>query len=223
MSDYVVDLQRATLQQRSGKKRLILSGAFADCEPDFQQNMMQAVHAFTEAALKSGMGLSFGAHPTFQFMIFDLARRLRTTDYLVALHMYVSLYFVTASTVAEFQKSARVFPIQAVTGDRAASLTLMRKAMINDPEAVGLVVIGGKTARAGHTPGIDEEVALAREAGLPVFIVGSVGGRSSEICVSKSLGELDSFNRLSAEDKKQLLEGLDYSSIARAVLDSLEK
>ena len=73
--------------------------------------------------------------------------------------------------------------------DRAISLTAMRQVMLNDSEAGALVVIGGKTARGGHTPGVDEEIQLARTAGLPVYIFGSVGGRSSEISATMTLAE----------------------------------
>jgi hypothetical protein len=81
ISDYVTEIERATTRPIVARKRIVLSGAFADCEPAFQQNMTSAVHAFSEAALRSGVGLSFGAHPTFQFLIFDLARRIRPDDF----------------------------------------------------------------------------------------------------------------------------------------------
>jgi len=113
--------------------------------------------------------------------MFDLAKRLRPDDFRKALRMYVSKFFVTDAAVAEFQRSAEVFATDAVGGDRAQSLTLMRHAMLCDPEAGALVVIGGKTFRNGHIPGIDEEIAIAREKRMPIFILGSVGGRSSEI------------------------------------------
>jgi hypothetical protein len=114
--------------------------------------MTSAVHAFSEAALRSGVGLSFGAHPTFQFLIFDLARRIRPDDFRRVLRMYVSKFFVTEATVLEFQNNAEVFPTDAVAGDRARSLTMMRRAMLNDPEVGALVAIGGKTSRGGHVP-----------------------------------------------------------------------
>ena len=52
--------------------------------------------------------------------------------------------------------------------------------MMNNKDAVALVVIGGKTPSA-QKPGVDEEVELAKKLSIPVFLIGSVEGRSSEI------------------------------------------
>jgi hypothetical protein len=220
VGDYVTEIQRFTTRRKAVKKRLVISGAFADCEPEYQQNMTNAVHAVTETSLRGGLGVSFGAHPTFQFMIFDLAKRLIPGDYLSAVRMYVSRFFVTAASVAEFRKSAEVVPVDAVGGDRAKSLTAMRQAMFNDAEAGALVVIGGKTARGGHSPGVDEEIQLARKAGLPIYIFGSVGGRSSELSAAMSPAERATMNGLSEAANEDFATSLDYSRLAKLILDS---
>jgi hypothetical protein len=220
IGDYVTEIQRTTTPRKGPKKRVVISGAFADCEPEFQQNMTNAVHAVTEASLRAGMGVSFGAHPTFQFMIFDLARRLRPIDYLSAVRMYISRFFVTEAAVEEFRKSADVIPVDAVAGDRAKSLTKMRQAMLNDTEAGALVVIGGKTSRGGHSPGVDEEIQIARAAGLPVYIFGSVGGRSSELSAAMTPAERVAFSGLSESASEELATSLDYSRVAKMILDS---
>ena len=197
VGDYVNEIARTTQRKAPARKRrLVISGAFADCEPDFYQNMTNAVHAFVEASLVRGLSVSFGAHPTFQFLIFDLARRLRPSDYRDAVKMFVSKYFVKDSFLDEAAKSATVVATDEVNNERAASLTEMRRAMLQDKEAGGLVVIGGKMARGGHVPGVDEEIALARAAGLPVYIIGSVGGRSGELLSGMSLTERVELNGL---------------------------
>lgn len=221
IGDYVMEIQRATMPRKAPKKRLVISGAFADCEPEFQQNMTNAVHAVTEVSLRADIGVSFGAHPTFQFMIFDLARRLRPNDYLSAVRMYISRFFVTEATVEEFRKSAEVIPVDAAGGDRATSLTEMRQAMLNDPEAGALMVIGGKTARGGHSPGVDEEIRLARKAGLPVYIFGSVGGRSSQLSAAMTPAERAALSGLSESASEELATSLDYSRLAKLILDSI--
>jgi hypothetical protein len=217
IGDYVAEIERVTTPQIQGRMRIVISGAFPDCEPEFQQNLTTAVHAMAEAALRSGLGLSFGAHPTLQFMMFDLARRLRPDDFRRALRMYVSRFFVTEAAVAEFQNSAEVFAADAVGGDRAQSLTLMRRAMLSDPEAGALVVIGGKTSRGGHIPGIDEEIALAREMRLPIFILGSVGGRSSEIISEMTLMDRAALNGQSEAINEAFATDVDYSRLAQVV------
>lgn len=220
IGDYVAEIERATNTRRSSKKRLVISGAFADCEPEFQQNMTNAVHAVSEAYLRAGRGISFGAHPTFQFMIFDLARRLRPADYLSAIRMYVSRFFVTEAAVEEFKKSAEVIPVDAVGGDRAKSLTKMRQEMLNDAEAGALVVIGGKTSRGGHSPGVDEEIRFARDAGIRVYIFGSVGGRSSQLSAAMTPAERAALSGLSEDASDALATSLDYSRLAGLIVDS---
>jgi SLOG cluster2/TIR domain len=223
IGDYVAEIERVMNPQPRRSRRIVLSGAFPDCEPEFQQNMSAAVHAVAEAALRSGIGLSFGAHPTFQFMMFDLAKRLRAEDFRQALRMYVSKHFVKDATVEEFQQNAEVFATDAVVGDnpRAQSLTLMRRAMLSDSEAGVLVVIGGKTARGGHSPGIDEEIAIAKENGLPVFIFGSVGGRSSEITGAMTTAERSALNGQPAKVNDAFATSLDYSRLAQMIIASL--
>jgi hypothetical protein len=218
IGDYVAEIERVTTPQVSGHKRIVISGAFPDCEPEFQQNMTAAVHAMAEAALRSGVGLSFGAHPTFQFMIFDLAKRLRPEDFRRALRMYVSTFFVTDAAVAEFQNNAEVFATDPVAGDRAQSLSVMRRAMLSDPEARALVVIGGKTSRGGHIPGIDEEIAIARERKLPIFILGSVGGRSSEIISDMTPIDRSALNGQPEAINVAFATDLDYSRLAQIVV-----
>ena len=220
IADYVAEIQRGITPSANKAKRLVISGAFPDCEPEFQQNMTNAVYAMVEAGLRAGSGISFGAHPTFQFMIFEIAKRLRPSDFLSAERMFISRFFVTDPTIEEFRKDAEVKPVNA-DGDRASSLTRMREAMVGDPDAGALVVIGGKKARPGIPPGVDEEIALARKAGLPVYIIGSVGGRSSEIVSNMAPKERGSLNPLPEAEQELLATSLDYAALAQLILKSI--
>jgi SLOG cluster3 family len=217
ISDYVAEIQRGIATPTDRAKRLVISGAFPDCEPEFQQNLTNAVHAMVEASLRAGIGISFGAHPTFQFMIFDVAKRLRPSDHLSAVRMYISRFFVTDPTINELRKDAEVRPIDA-NGDRASSLTRMREAMMRDPDAGALVVIGGKKARPEIPPGVDEEIALAREAGLPVYVIGSVGGRSSELISGMNLKDRSALNGLPEAKQDLFATSLDYAALAQLIL-----
>ena len=116
-----------------------------------------------------------------------------------------------------------MYATDALEGEdpRARSLTLMRKAMLSDPEAGALVVIGGRTARGGHAPGIDEEISLARSYGLPVFIIGSVGGRSSEIVGEMTAAQRAELNGQADNVNEAFAVSLDYSRLAQLVLGVL--
>jgi hypothetical protein len=76
----------------------------------------------------------------------------------------------------------------------------------------------GKTSRGGHSPGVDEEIQIARAAGLPVYIFGSVGGRSSELSAAMTPAERVAFSGLSESASEELATSLDYSRIAKLIL-----
>lgn len=222
-SEYIAMLESYfTSNVTNRRKGLIISGAFPDCEPQYQQYITTAVHAFSQVIFDKGGTVIFGGHPTFQHLIFDMAQRRRTIDFIEATHLYVSELFVGSGAAEDFRKKATTVVTENVDRDRAKSLTMMRKTMISDDCAAGMVVIGGKTAAGGHNPGVDEEIELAKSAGLPVFLIGSVGGRSAEIAMELDKHEWkESLNGLSVLQNKQLLLSTDYSTLANMVLKSI--
>ncbi|GIP12434.1 hypothetical protein J1TS5_46040 [Paenibacillus macerans] len=222
IDEYVTSLQKYFLSDKiqAPKKGIIISGAFPDYEPEFQKQLTDAVYSFAKAVLDKDGTIIFGSHPTFQHMILELARRHRPNDYINAVHMYISKYFVTQATVNELTSQATVFATENINDDRAESLTAMRQAMISDEDAAGIVLIGGKQHK--HIkPGIDEELEMAQQKGIPVFIIGSVGGRSSELAKEMIEKGHNSINSLTEEQNKKLLTSLDYRSLADEILQSL--
>jgi len=209
------------------KRGLILSGAFPDdCKPRHQQDLINAVHAFARAVFDRRGIVIFGTHPTFAPLVFDMAKRRRPKDFRDAVHLYFSAFFPVQTE--DYEGKAIVFPIEAVRDNRNprdnrnASLTRMRREMVWDREAIGLVAIGGKHPRKGFSIGVDEEMQLAREAGLPVFLIGSVQGRSSKIAADFSAsGWNDKPNNLTIEQNELLRLSIDYSTLADMVLNAL--
>lgn len=223
-SEYVANLESYFTSRKVDNKRkgLIISGAFPDCEPQYQQYITDAVHAFAQLTLDRGGIIIFGGHPTFQHLIFDMAHRRRHSDFIEATHLYVTQFYVTQGMAEDFREKATTVVTETIDNDRAKSLTAMRKAMVSDSCALGMVVIGGKTSVGGHSPGVDEEIDLAKRAGLPIFLIGSVGGRSAQIAT-----ELDkqdwkkTLNGLTNQQNKQLLFSTDYTTLANVVLKSV--
>ncbi|MEK3714048.1 TIR domain-containing protein [Paenibacillus sp. FSL R7-0333] len=204
------------------KKAVIISGAFPDCEPGYQQYLLNALHSFTQVFLDIGATVIFGGHPTFQHLIFDMAKRRRPKDYIESIKLYISKLYVPDILVEEMQKQSTVFAIDA-ENDRESSLTRMRENMINDADAVGLIVLGGKIHVGGHIPGVDEEIELAKKRKLPIFLIGSVGGRSSELATEyKNNAWKDINNGLSNQSNEQLLTSLDYRVLAKQVAEHLK-
>jgi len=214
-----------------GKRGLIISGAFPDPEAGqllpatVQQSIVDAVHAFARAVFEHSGVVIFGTHPTFVPLIFEMARRKRPHDYKHAVHLYVSRVF--EKSPEKYQQFATVFPVSEVAaGDelatRNASLTEMRRKMVNDPQALGVVAIGGKYQRPGIVPGVDEEIKLAREAGLPVFLIGSVPGRAAELAADYRAGGWGiPINGFSPQENEDLMASLDYRTMAEKILTSV--
>lgn len=210
-------------QSEVKKKGIIISGAFPDCEPEHQQNLTDAIHAFVQTIFERRGVVIFGAHPTFQHLIFDLGKRLRPADYKKAIHLYCSKYFVTDPVIEELAQQSTVVATDVVDGSRGKSLTVMRNSMINDDQAIALIALGGKTDANGHIPGVDEEIRLAKGAGLPIFLVGSVGGRTAQLAskFNENGWKNHGLNDLTPEDNQELMVSLDYRVMANKVLDFL--
>ncbi len=170
------------------KKAVIISGAFPDCEPEYQQYLLNALHSFVQVILDRGATVIFGGHPTFQHLIFDMAKRRRPKDYIESIKLYISKLYVPDILVEELREQSTVFAIDAE-----------------------------------KDPGIDEEIELAKKRKLPIFLIGSVGGRSSELATEHKKNEWkDIKNGLSHQSNEQLLTSLDYRVLAKQVADQLE-
>jgi hypothetical protein len=223
--EYVSSLElysRGNLPTLNNKNGVIISGAFPDCEPDYQQALWNALCAFVQAILDRNGTIIFGAHPTFQQVIFDIAKLRRPNDFIQAIHIFISKYYVNQAKIEENSSHATVTGIDQVDNDREKSLTAMRKAMINNENAACMVVLGGKTQRPGIPPGVDEEIELARSRNLPVFLIGSVGGRAAEIASElQSAGWQERPNHLSVEFNQELMISLDYAMLANKLFNAL--
>ena len=103
IDEYISSLEhyvRLKFSKTHPKKRgVIISGAFPDCEPEYQQYITDAIHAFTKEILDREGIVIFGAHPTFQYLIFDIAKQRKPKVFKHAVRMYVSKYFITDATV----------------------------------------------------------------------------------------------------------------------------
>lgn len=223
--DYLNNLENylhPTQSTMENKKGIIISGAFPNCEPDYQQYLTDAVYAFARAIFQKQGIIIFGAHPTFQNLIFSMGKQDWPGDYQSAIHLYISRFFAKDEDIYDLKESALIIPTENIDNSREKSLTLMRKKMIEDDQAIALICMGGKTTNGGHKPGIDEEIELAKGKGLPVFIVGSAGGRAAELAREYDLkGWKVKLNNLSIEENKELMVSLDYRLMANKILKSL--
>lgn len=209
----------------TGKKKgnrsmeIVISGAFPDSDEILKQSLTDALILFTKAIIRSGYNLTFGAHPTFQELFFEVAREVEPTDFKDRINMYISKWFLEGEHEKEKEYNQKY---NLYVTDKKSSLQLslseMRKNMIQRENVKALVCLGGKIKDDKREEGIREEIELAREFNVPVFVVGSVGGCSSEVAMEyKQLG-WDKLNDASSEINQNFLEGIDYYGMAKDMI-----
>lgn len=204
---------------------IIISGSFPDnLDLKHQQDIINAVSTIVQDILKLEGKIIFGIHPTFQGLVLEKSKKYNTPAE-KNVKIYASKCFedLYKANLKYFYENAKVIEIEEVSGDKkeetiSLSLTKMREAMINDTEAIAMIVIGGKEAKDSLTkiPGIDEEIKFAKAKGLPVFVIGSTGGRSVTIISEEYKNPItDEYNR------NEVDYGDNYRLISKIILDEL--
>lgn len=201
-------------------KEIIISGAFPDSDEVYKQTLTDALVIFAKSILKSGYTLTFGSHPTFQELFFEVAREACPEDYNKKLKMYISKWFDYSDYRNYYLSNSIVFETEK-SNTLEESLTSMRKAMIQRKEIAALVCLGGKVKKNKTEEGIREEISLARTANIPVFIVGSAGGCSSVVAAEYKKNNWQELNDASFELNNDFAESLDYFTLSKKMLNHL--
>src|SRR5271169_2636070 len=82
------------------------------------------------------------------------------------------------------------------------------------------VAVGGLTHRGdGIVPGVAEEVALAREKGIPQFLIGGLGGLTKELAERAAPAQLN--NSLSDEANQVLFRTDDVVACVNVLFEHL--
>ncbi|MGL6131387.1 MAG: hypothetical protein ACRCZ9_07225 [Fusobacteriaceae bacterium] len=204
---------------------IIISGSFPDnLDLKHQQDIINAISIIVQDILKLKGKIIFGIHPTFQGLVLEKAKKYNTQTK-KNVKIYASKFFrnLYKANLKYFYENAEVIEIEEVSSDKkeesiSLSLTKMREAMINDDEAIAMIVIGGKEAKDSLTkiPGIDKEIKLVKAKGLPIFVIGSTGGRSATIINDGHE------NPITDENKRNEVDyGDNYRLISKIILDEL--
>lgn len=122
---------------------IVISGAFPECDEIYKQSLTDAVNLFSKEILKSGFTLVFGAHPTFQNIIFDIGQKIRPKDYKQAVRMYISKFFENKYKLSDLIINATVCETKNIESDLLKSLTEMRTNMIGRSNVKALICMGG--------------------------------------------------------------------------------
>lgn len=208
--DYLMNLENVSGSKRQRRnKRIILSGAFPDYDEIYKVSLLEALVVYSREIIKNGYTLVFGAHPTFQKLIFDIGS-LYASDIKYSIEMHMSKDYASQYDLDDLQEKCTLI--------LADGLQEMRENMICKQKSEMLICLGGKIKDDKSQQGVDIEVDLARRANIPVALVGTVGGRSSEYSFQK-LTEGD-WSDLNSWDKS-LNEGLFYNMNHRLMIKRL--
>ena len=166
IQDFCYHWSKYMAEEREEEKsmEIIISGAFPDCDEIYKQSLIDALVLFAKVIIRGGYQLTFGAHPTFQELFFDVAKEIEPKKYKNMLNMYISKWFLEDSDERrkEFNDKCKVF-VTDKKEDRLSSLSEMRKVMIQRDEVKAVICLGGKIKKNREEEGIREEIALARE------------------------------------------------------------
>ncbi len=213
--NYIMNLESlcGVIQPRNNK-RIILSGAFPDCDEIYKASLLEALYVYSREIIRNGYILVFGAHPTFQEIIFDIGRRY-TADPRSTIEMHMDEVYLSEYNKEELEESCNLI--------LSNGLHEMRERMISESPAEVLICLGGKIKEDSAEQGVDEEVRIAQQAGIPVALVGTVGGRSSEYAYEiMKKGAWDSLNSWGTDFNENLFYNVNHRMMIRQLLDILE-
>ncbi len=198
---------------------IIISGSFpTSIDLKYQQNIIDALYIIVKGILERGGKIIFGSHPTFQGVILEIAKSFNT-DLEKKVKLYVSKQFEGDYDLKYFKENSTLFEIEKDPSNHISpSLTIMRKAMISDEEAIAMICIGGKDKDTSLTskPGLDEEIDLAKQRNLKVFVLGSTGGRCKELINEGFVNPITDI-----KNRKEVTFGNNFKSILNIILNEI--
>lgn len=208
----------AETKKGSKEMEIVISGAFPEADELFKQSLTDALILFAKAIISNGYELTFGAHPTFQELFYEVAKEISPQNYKEKVNMYISKWFLENNSEKEYKEKFNLFIVDKKE-DVGQSLSEMRKKMIQRKEVKALVCLGGKIKNNKKEEGIREEIKLAREMNIPVFVVGSVGGCSSEVALEYKDIDWHGLNNAPKELNQKFLEEINYFSMAQEMIN----
>lgn len=213
--DYIMNLENvAGVKRQKRNKRIILSGAFPDYDEIYKNSLLQAVSIYSREIIKNGYILVFGAHPTFQKLIFDIGK-LYASEMKYSIEMHMNKAYLHKYDLEELEEKCTLV--------LADGLKEMRENMICKEKSELLICLGGKIKDDKSDQGVDKEVELAKCVNVPVALVGTVGGRSSEYAYEKIKQE--DWSDLNHWDKgfnESLFYNVNHRLMIRRLLDAIE-
>lgn len=213
--DYIMNLENVSgIKKQIRNKRIILSGAFPDYDEIYKNSLLEAVSIYAREIIKNGYILVFGAHPTFQKLIFDIGK-LYAPDIKHAVEMHMDRAYLDQYNIEELEEKCTL-----ILSD---GLQEMREKMICKEQSEMLICLGGKIKEDKSQQGVDIEMELAKRTNIPIALVGTVGGRSSECAYERiSRNNWSDLNPWGKELNESLFYNVNHRLMVRKLLNAIE-
>lgn len=213
--DYLMNLENISgIKRQQRNKRIIFSGAFPDCDEIYEASLLEALVVYSREIIKDGYTLVFGAHPTFQKLIFDIGS-LYASDVKYSIEMHMDKAYIDQYDIEELQENCTLI--------LADGLQEMRENMICKEKGEMLICLGGEIKPDKSQQGVDIEVNLAKKVNIPVALVGTVGGRSSEYAFEKlTEGDWLDLNPWEESLNEALFYNMNHRLMIKRLLNILE-
>lgn len=215
--NYIMNLENvAGIKRQRRDRRIIISGAFPDYDEIYKPSLLEALVVYSREIIKNGYTLVFGAHPTFQKLIFDIGN-LYALDIHYSIEMHMDKAYANQYNIDDLREKCTL-----ILDD---NLQAMRENMICGKKSEMLICLGGKIKYDDRAmQGVDIEVGLAQQAKIPVALVGTVGGRSSEFAFEKiQKGEWSDLNPWGKDINESLFYNMNHRLMIKKLLSIIEQ
>jgi hypothetical protein len=208
-----------------------LSGAVPErkhwTEPAQDRAILEFVALLSGLAFKYGARVVHGAHPTFTPVVLRQAELHATPAAVTICMSNLWARDLAAHERGRFSRESEFIVVpevgEGLASDpivRGKSLTAMRQVLVTKMNL--LVAIGGlQHLESGFTPGVTEEITLARSKGWPCFIVGGFGGEAARW--AKQFDPTSLNNGLTQDQNQTLLTSDNVAACVGVLFDHLAR
>lgn len=211
---------------------ICLSGAIPErenwSERAMDRGILEFVSLFSGLIFKYGGRIIHGSHPSFTPIILRQARLHATITQRPAVTLIMSDLWYNDYTFDEIHSMMDVAELivtkkigngsVADPQTRNDSLSVMRTVLVAAQNI--MVAVGGKMHNLdGASPGVAEEMELARKRSIPRYLVGGLGGYSQKLAEQLTPKSLN--NSLSQAKNEALFGTDDVSSCVSIVFENL--
>lgn len=206
--------------------KIWLSGAIPENEywnhSLVDRDILEFVSFFSSLIFQKGGQIVHGSHPLFTPILVEQAKRFAHNKN--QLQLCVSSMWGRAD-IEKYSKHASILEVDSYQGSknfddphlRNKSLSLLRNEMAHRSNCI--VSIGGKLHPGTQiSPGVTEEIEIAKYFNLPCYVLGGYGGASSEVQISSNDNKF-----LSKEEVTYLMENREVSFLPSRIVGLLSR